>query len=405
MSDAPTPAAGPLAGVKILDLTRLLPGPMCTLHLADMGADVVKVEDTGAGDYAAAPVRALLNRNKRGLRLDLKHPPARAAFLALVDGADVLVESFRPGVMARLGLGPEVLLRRRPRLVYCSLSGYGQTGPGRDAAGHDLNYCAVAGVADQVGADADTPALPNLPLADLMGGALTAAMAILAALFDAQRSGRGRHLDVAMADGVLAHAVLPLGTLNAHGHTRRAGADHLSGGLACYAQYATRDGRHLAVGALEPKFWAALCTALGRPDLLARHRSGDPATEAATRAELAALFATRTQAEWVAALAGVDACVSPVLRLEESLADPQFLARGMVVRPDSAGVVPPADAARQPPVQFAFPVRMSDFEFRVRRPAPRPGEHGAELLREAGLDPAAIAAALGEPAPPHPVPA
>lgn len=400
MNDASEPGAGPLAGVKILDLTRLLPGPMCTLHLADMGADVIKVEDTGAGDYAAPAVRALLNRNKRGIRLDLKQPQALAAFRQLVVGADVLVEGFRPGVMARLGLGAEALLQLNPRLVYCSITGFGQTGPNRDVAGHDLNYCALAGVSDQIGTDADHPGLSNLPVADLMGGTLTAAMAILAALFDAQRSGRGRHVDVAMADAALAHAVLPLGTLTVHGHTRRAGSDSLSGGRACYGQYATSDGRRMAVGALEAKFWTALCDALGRPDLKASHRGGSPEAEARTRAEMAEVFATRTQADWVALLAGVDCCTTPVLRLEESLQDPHFLARGMVLRrgdADGAEGADDADGARQPPLQFAFPVKMSDFEFRVRLPAPSPGEHTDQVLREAGVTAEDIAALAAPP--------
>lgn len=386
---ATPPDDGPLVGVRVLDLTRLLPGPMCTLHLADMGADVIKVEDTGAGDYAPPAMRAMLNRNKRGIRLDLKQPASLQAFLRLVSGADVLVEGFRPGVMQRLGLGPQALLALNPRLVYCSITGYGHDGPARDAAGHDLNYCARAGVADQVGAGPDTPALSNLPLADLMGGALTGAMAVCAALFDARRSGRGRHLDVAMADAVLAHAVLPLGTLVTDGRTRPAGQDDLTGGLACYGQYATRDGRRMAVGALEAKFWQALCDAIGRPDLRARHRSADPAEEAATRAMLAEVFAARTQAEWVAALEGVDCCVSPVLRMEEAIDDPQFAARGMVVRREVLAAAG-ADPARHPPVQFAFPVKMTGHAFRVHRPAPWPGEHTAEVLREAGIDPTAL---------------
>ncbi len=386
-------ARGPLAGVRVLDLTRLLPGPMCTLHLADMGADVIKVEDPGAGDYASPAVRALINRNKRGIRLDLKTPAGVEALRHLAATADVLVEGFRPGVMARLQLGAESLLALNPRLVVCSLSGYGQTGPYRDAAGHDLNYCALAGVADQIGAADGAPALSNLPLADLMGGALTAAMTICAALFDAQRSGRGRHLDVAMADGVLAHAVVPLGTLTAHGATRRAGHDTLSGGLACYGQYRTRDGRRMAVGALEAKFWGPLCDALGHPELKACHRSGDPATEARTRAVLERVFASRSQAEWVQALAGVDCCTSPVLPLEEALDDPHFVDRGMVLRPGDAAL-DAVDPARRPPVQLGFPVRMSGFEFRVRRPAPRPGEHTAEVLREAGLPDELLAAVL-----------
>lgn len=376
----------PLRGVRVLDLTRLLPGPVCTLHLADLGADVIKVEDTGAGDYAPPALRALVNRNKRGLQLDLKQPDGAQAFLLLARGADVIVEGFRPGAMERLGLGYEALAAVSPRVVYCSITGYGQTGPYRDRPGHDLNYCGHAGVADQIGVGVDTLALSNLPIADLMGGALTAAMGILAALFDAARTGRGRHLDIAMADGALAHAVMPLATLAAHGSTRRAGADTLTGGLACYALYRTADDRFLAVGALERKFWDALCEVIERADLKPLHRSGDAPTEARVRDELAAIFGARPLAHWEARFARADACVSPVHTLEEALADPHFRARGMVL--DSV------HPSLGPLTQLACPVRMSRYGFELLRHAPRPGEHTLELLREAGCSEASIDALL-----------
>jgi len=375
----------PLANVRVLDLTRLLPGPVCTQHLADLGADVIKIEDTGAGDAVPPKLRALVNRNKRGIRLDLKQPEGANALLRLAHDADVLVEGFRPGVMQRLGLGYEAVAAINPRIVYCSITGYGQSGPDRDRPGHDLNYCAEAGVSDQIGS-AHGPALSNVPVADLMGGALGAAMGILAALFDAARSGRGRHVDIAMADGALAHAVMPLAALATHGATRRAGADTLTGGLACYATYRTADDRWLAVGALERKFWDALCDAIERPDLKPMHRSGDAQGEAQARAELAALFATRPLAEWESRLRHAGCCASPVRTLEEALADPHFRARGMVV--DS---VHPAYGAV---TQAALPVKMSGFAFALRRHAPRPGEHTAEVLGEAGFDAAEIDALL-----------
>ena len=381
-----SPSEPPLRGVRVLDLSRLLPGPVCTQHLADLGADVVKVEDTGAGDYAPPALRAIVNRNKRGLQLDLKQPEGAEALLRLARDADVLIEGFRPGAMAGLGLGYDTVAAVNPRIVYCSLTGYGQSGPYRDRPGHDLNYCGHAGVADQIGVDADTPALSNLPIADLMGGALSAAMGILAALFDAARSGRGRHLDIAMADGALAHAVMPLATLAAHGSTRRAGGDTLTGGLACYGQYRTADDRFVAVGALERKFWDTLCDVIERADLKPLHRTGDATIETRVRDELAAIFGAKPLAHWEARFARADCCVSPVQTLEEALADPHFRARGMVV--DS---VHPTIGAL---TQVACPVKMTRYGFELRRHAPRPGEHTVELLREAGCSDLTIAAWL-----------
>jgi alpha-methylacyl-CoA racemase len=381
----PPPQGPPLRGVRVLDLTRLVPGPICTRHLADLGADVIKIEDTGAGDAVPPALRALANRNKRGIRIDLKQAEGVQALLELARTADVLVEGFRPGVMDRLGLGYATLAALNPRVVYCSLTGYGQTGPDRDRPGHDINYCADAGVAEQCG-NASGPALSNLPVADLMGGALTAAMGILAALVDARRSGRGRHVDIAMADGALAHAVMPLATLARHGRTRPAGEDTLTGALACYATYRTRDGRWLAVGALERKFWDALCDALERPAWKALHRSGDREVERQLGDDLATLFATRDLADWDAALRHSGGCVSPLRTVEEALADAQFIARGLVVESEHPqwGRV----------TQVASPVRMSGFEFALHRHAPRPGEHTEQVLREAGFMPERIEALI-----------
>jgi alpha-methylacyl-CoA racemase len=373
-----TTQGAPLAGVRILDLTRLLPGPLAAQHLADLGADVVKVEDLGAGDYATPAVRALVNRNKRGLRLDLKNPAGADALRQLVKTADVLIEGFRPGVMDRLGLGYAALAAVNPRLVMCSISGWGQTGPLRDQPGHDLNYAALAGVTEQIG-NAHGAALSNLPVADLLGGTMTAVMGLLAALFDVARGGPGRHVDIAMADGVLAHAVLPLAVLHQTGHTQPPGQGTLTGALACYGLYDTADGRQMAVGALEPKFWEALCDAIQRPDLQPRHRSASALEEAQTRAALAAVFAAQPLAHWAALFADVPACVTPVLRLDETLQHPHFIARGMA-RP----------VVGQP--QLGCAVQMTGFQAGQATPAPAPGEHTDALLAEAGFSASAIAA-------------
>lgn len=368
-----SPNTAPLAGVRVLDLTRLLPGPMCTLHLADLGADVIKIEDTGAGDYAAPALRGLVQRNKRAIRIDLKQAGGVAVLQALARTADVLVEGFRPGVMDRLGVGYATLAALNPKLVFCSITGYGQDGPYRDEPGHDLNYCALAGVTDQIGRAGEPPALSNLPVADLLGGSLTAAMGLLAALFDAQRTGRGRHVDIAIADSVLAHAVVPMISVLKHGHAQPAGTDKLSGGLACYGLYRTKDDRHLAVGALERKFWDRFCEVLGREDLKPQHLPADAAATATLRAELAEIIGSQPLAHWQQRFDGSGCCVTPVLRLEEALDDPHFRARGMVVQPPDGG-----------PRQLACPVKMTGYDFAVHRAAPAPGQHSDELLAELG---------------------
>ena len=373
----------PLQGVRVLDLTRLLPGPMCTLHLADLGADVIKIEDLGAGDYASPAVREQVNRNKRGIRIDLKQPEGAALLLQLCEGADVLVEGFRPGVMARLGLDAATVLARNPRLVYCSISGYGQTGALSQKAGHDLNYCGFAGVADQIATPSGELALSNLPVADLLGGAMPAVMGILAALFDAQRTGQGRHVDVAIADGVLAHAVIPMAGVHTRGRAPTAGADKLTGALPCYGLYATQDERYLAVGAFEHKFWETFCAILGREDLAPHHIPATSELSAWVRQEVTAAVAERTFAQWQAVLANADCCVTPVLHLQEAMQLPHFAERGMWVEVETA------QGRRM--TQMALPVQMSGYQFEVRCPAPSKGQHTQEVLSESGLDAATVA--------------
>ena len=389
-------AEGPLAGVRVLDLTRLLPGPMCTLYLADLGADVVKVEDTGAGDYArtlsatpGAPVAGTtawyraLNRNKRSLAIDLKSASGHAAFMALARAADVIVEGFRPGVVRQLRVDYETVRADNPRIVYCAVSGYGQTGPRAAAAGHDINYLGYAGTLEYTGARDGPPSLANLQIADLLGGAASAAIGILGALFGAARTGRGRYVDVAMADAVLAHQVFLLGALEDAGSVAPRGRDLLTGGVPCYGVYATQDGRFVAVGALEAKFWRTLCDALERPDLVPLQFATGVEGER-VRGALEAIFATATLAQWRERLEHLDCCVTPVLTFEEALADPQFVARGVTLR---AG-----DGTRQ----YAPPFTLSPSSFAVVRDAPRQGEHTDEVLREAGFDARAIDALVRE---------
>lgn len=381
----------PLDGVKVLDLTRLLPGPVATLHLADMGADVIKIEDTGAGDYARglghkakanAWLFLLANRNKRALRLDLKRLEGIAVFLDLAREADVVVESFRPGVVDKLGIGYQTVRELNPRIVYCAITGYGQTGPYKDRAGHDLNFCSFSGITDQIGVAGGAPAIPNLQIGDLLGGALSAVMGILAALLDAQRSGRGRYVDVAMSDCALAHNLSPLIAQLGLGHTLGRGEDFLSGGLSCYSVYETADGRYMAVGALESKFWKLCCQTLGRMDLVGRHWTLGTDSEEVRR-ELAVIFRSRPQRHWIEIFDAVDCCVTPVLNMGEAMANDHFQARAMFITAEH-----PQDGSV---TQYALPIKFSEFQFSIERQAPRTGEHSEAILDALGYSAERIA--------------
>lgn len=362
----------PLEGLRVLDLSRLLPGGYCTLLLADLGADVIKVEDLQAGDYlrtmppfknGVGMVFSALNRNKRAIRLDLKHPDGRAAFLRLAVQSDVVVDGFRPGVLDRLGVGYAELAARNPGLIYCALTGYGQTGPWKARAGHDLNYIALAGILAQTGTPAGL-AIPGTQIADL-GGGLGAAFAILAALCGRERSGRGQAIDMSLLDLAVGWSVLELTRTLAGEPPAPAGGGRLTGGFPCYRLYRAQDG-DLSVAALEPRFWQALCAALGRPDLEARQFAEGRDAEQ-TVVALSAIFATRTRAQWVEALAGIDTCVEPVLRIEEVPDHPQVRARNQRRDPG-----------------LGLPFQLSAASVRADVPAPGPGEHTDLVLGAAG---------------------
>jgi len=381
------PLADALRGIRVLDLSRLLPGPYLTMVLADMGADVVKVEDPRIGDYMrgippgkhGVSGRFLaVNRGKRSLALDLKLPAGHAAFVRLAAKADVVVESFRPGVMDKLGLGYAALAAHNPNLVMCSISGYGQTGPYAHRAGHDLDYIALAGVLAMTGDAGGPPRMPGVQIADLAGGALWSATAILAALLGRERTGKGAHLDISMTEGALALLAAELGNFDCGARPTR-GTETLNGGLACYGVYRARDGRYLAVGALEPKFWMALNQAIGRVPNLAE-LIGGPDQQARTRAEVAAIFETRTADEWQRALAAHDCCVEIIHELEELPAHPLHVAREVFFELDGGEL--------GPLLQVRTPVGMP----RGPRPAPSLGEHSREVLADYGFSDAEIAA-------------
>jgi crotonobetainyl-CoA:carnitine CoA-transferase CaiB-like acyl-CoA transferase len=384
-------SGGPLEGLRVLDLSRLLPGGYATCLLADLGADVVKVEEPGRGDYIRwmppmvgelSANHVALNRNKRSITLNLKTPEGRGVFEDLVPSFDVVVESFRPGVMDRLGVGWAALSAKHPRLVYCAITGYGQDGPRAGAAGHDVDYAAYAGVLGITGEPGGPPVVPGVQIGDLAGGGMAAVIAILAALRKRDATGEGDFCDVSMTDGLVSWLSMHAASFFATGDVPRRGDMHLSGAHPCYRLYPAADG-WLAVGALEPKFWKALCEALDRPDLIDDGFAMGERRDAVV-AELESLFSTRTRAEWMSRLGGSDVCVAPVNDFAETFADEQVLHRGMVVDAE----LPDGTAWRH----IGVPVKLAGAPGDVlRRPPPGLGEHTDEVLGEAGVDGSRIA--------------
>ena len=336
-----------LEGVRVLDLSRLLPGGFCSLLLADFGADVIKIEDTGMGDYVrwAAPrhegaeasaggaMFLALNRGKRSVRIDLKTDGGREVLLRLARDADVVLESFRPGVMDRLGVGYDRLREENPRVVYCAITGYGQDGPFAARAGHDTNYLARIGMLDLTGDPDGPPVQAGGQIADVGGGALMAAFGILAALRERDRSGEGQLVDISMADGALSWLAMDAARVLAGGDAPGRGRAELAGGLLCYRPYRCADG-WVALGALEPKFWRAWCAGVGREDLV--ERQFEPVGSDVHR-DVEAVFAGRTRAQWEAFNDEHDCCLEPVLALDEALESELVRARGMVVAVEQPG--------------------------------------------------------------------
>ncbi len=375
----------PLSGIRILDLSRLLPGAYATQMMADFGADVIKVEEPGMGDYGRfMPPQGpggmslyfvAINRNKRSITLNLKTERGREIFLKMVGYADVVLESFRPGVMERLGLGYEQLKTHHPGIIYCAISGYGQDGPYALRAGHDLNYAGYAGLLNYNRTPYGEPAMPPTQLADLAGGSYMAMIGILTALVGRAQTGTGRKIDVSMTEGVM--SLLPLVStayLNT-GKAPRPGHSSLDGGLPCYNIYETKDGKHVTLAALEPKFWHTFCTRIGHLELLPFHTPVGPGEREQAIDMLRAIFKTKTRDEWVAELGDSDACLGPVYTLDEAFNDPHAQARGVSVTSGEG------EATFQ--TLPSFP-RISEVEDEQRYAPPNMGEHTSELLREIG---------------------
>jgi crotonobetainyl-CoA:carnitine CoA-transferase CaiB-like acyl-CoA transferase len=387
-----------LDGVRVLDLSRLLPGGFCSLLLADFGAEVLKVEDTGMGDYirwsppyyegvedsAKSALFLALNRGKRSIRLNLKHERGKEILLKLVREYDVVLESFRPGVLDRLGVGYERMREENPGIVYCAISGYGQDGPLRDRSGHDMNYLGLVGLLGLTGSAEGEPVQAAGQIADLGGGALMAAFGIMAALRERDKSGLGQFVDVSMADGALSWLAMVAGQYLADGVVPRRGGLPLAGSLICYRPYACADG-YVTLGALEPKFWQAWCRGVGREDLIEKQFLG-PGSEA--HADVERIFLERTREEWSAFAAEHDCCLEPVLDLDEALDSDLVRAREMVVELDQPG-------AAEPVRQLGVPVKLSRTPGGVQGPAPGLGENTREVLEALGYS-ASDAEALAE---------
>ncbi len=378
----------PLEGLRVLDLTRLLPGGFCSLLLADFGAEVIKVEDTGLGDYvrwsppfyegaedsAKSALFLSLNRGKRSIRIDLKNERGKEVLLRLAGEADVLLESFRPGVLDRLGVGWERLHEVNPRLVYCAITGYGQHGPNRDRSGHDMNYLGLNGLLGLTGGPDGPPIQAAGQIADIGGGALTAAVGVLVALHERERSGQGQFVDCSMFDGALSWLAMVAADMFASGRVPRRGLLHLAGGLVCYRPYRCADG-HVTLGALEPKFWTNFCRGVGREDLL-EHALDPPGSE--THRALEEIFAGRSRADWAAFASEHDCCLEPVLGLDEALESEQVAAREMVVELEQPG-------AERPVRLLGTPIKLSRTPAQpTRAPGPPLGEATDELLAAAG---------------------
>ena len=373
-----------LEGIRILDLSRMLPGPYGSMMLGDLGAEVIKVEDTKAGDPTRhAPLRIgnesarflQINRNKKSIAIDLKNPEGRDLFLSLARTADVVLEQFRPGVVARLGIDYAAVSAVNPRIIYCSLTGYGQDGPHRERGGHDLNYIALAGVLGLTADDRGKPVIPGVQIADLAGG-MIAALAILAALFAREKTTRGQFIDVSMFDVVLSMLPVPAASEFAGSPIRVGERYILTGHYPFYNIYETKDGKYMTIGALEPKFWSSFCSAVGREDLIARQFDSGLDRERLFD-EVGSIFKSKTQGEWVEFMRGVDACCEPVLSMAEAFRHGQTRAREMIramQQPDCGSID-----------QLGFAYKMSDTPPAISGPVPALGQDSHDLMSEIGL--------------------
>lgn len=375
----------PLEGIKVLDLSRYLPGPFCTQILADFGAEVIKVEDPRGGDLGRTLTPCIegesarfptVNRNKKSITLDLKQEAGKEIFRQLVAKADVVVDQFRPGVMKKMGLDYDALKKVNRGIIYCAITGYGWTGPMKDAAGHDLNYLNLAGVTGMTGVYKGRPAMSGVQIADIAGGTLYSVIAILLALASREKTGEGQLCDVAMLDCSISLLAYTLGEWAGWGRLPEMGNDVLTGGYACYNVYECKDGKHVSLGAVEDKFWAEFCEKLDRAEYI--KPQWNPALQQDIQADIRAIMMTRTRDEWVEFFAHNDICFTPVLTMEEMCNHPQVIAREMILKlPNFKGT------GRDIPLT-GVPIKMSGTPGEAVLTFPILGEHTDITLAQAG---------------------
>jgi crotonobetainyl-CoA:carnitine CoA-transferase CaiB-like acyl-CoA transferase len=363
-----------LEGIRVLDLSRLFPGPYCSMILADLGADVLRIEDRRfEGEGPGMPT---VMRNKRHMTLNLKHPRGLEIFFQMAREADVILEGFRPGVTDRLGIGYEKMKQVNERLIYCSVTGYGQDGPYKDMVGHDINYLSFGGVLGLTGEPGQKPVIPPIQVADMAAGGMYAAIGILAALVVRQATGKGQYIDISMTDGIVAMLPFPVSLLWGLGMTPRRGDTLLSGRFPCYSVYQTKDGEYLSIGALEPRFWTELCRKLGREDYIPlQYDEGEKRAEIFLFLEKA--FKEKTRDEWMEDLKDLDVCMGKVLHLDETFKDPQVVQRRMVTE-----FVDPRKGKIK---LLSSPIRMSETPPDIRRAPAVFGENTEEVLKEMGF--------------------
>lgn len=374
-----------LEGIRVLDCTRLLPGPLCTLVLADLGAEVIKVEPPGIGDPSRwiQPMQRMegvgflaLNRNKKSLALDPGHEEGRSLLLRLADSVDVMIESYRPGVAARLGIDSETVRARNPAIVYCSLSGFGQEGPMAARAGHDLNYLALSGLLSLFAPKGQQPVIPPIQIADIGGGSLPAVIGILAALLRRSVTGRGDYVDVSILDGTLMWASLLVSASHALNRDPEPGEGFLAGATPCYNIYRTADDRYVTLGAIEPKFWRTFLELIGKPDLLDRQfDEGDEGQS--VKADIQQCIGQKTVAEWNAVFDGHDVCLEPVLTIAEAIDRDHVKYRNILTEIDHE-----TEGHLR---HIAHPVRYQSVGRQEDLPPPSLGQHTDEILRGLAL--------------------